>query len=134
MIVLPLLLLGPRLPPMPKEVASSICLPIYISHPLTHIFCNWQFVPLNLPHLFSPPPPASCLTITCLFFVSITLFLFCCLFICFVFQILHISEIIQYLVLSDLFHTSTIPSRSTAAFNQRSFSTKPPSILGVRLA
>ena len=24
--------------------------------PVTHLFCNWKFVPPNLPHLFLPSP------------------------------------------------------------------------------
>ena len=46
-------------------------------HPMTYLFCNWDFVSLNFPHLFHssplPLPPAT----TCLFSKSMTLFLFC---------------------------------------------------------
>ena len=45
--------------------------------PMTHLFCNWKFVPLNLLHLFPfLPLPYTLLATTCLFSVYISLFLF----------------------------------------------------------
>ena len=80
----------------------------YIPHtghfiPVTHLFCYWNFVPLTLPHFFFPPPTPSPLATTCLFSVSITLFIFCYVS-SFVSFIPHVSKIIHYLSLSDLFH------------------------------
>ena len=90
----------------------------YIPHtvhfiPVTHLLCSWKFVPLNRPHPFLSSPHPSLAT-TCLFSVSITLFLFCYVysFVLF-FWIPHISEIIQYLSFSVwLFSLSMITSRS----------------------
>ena len=68
--------------------------------PRTHLFCDWMFLPYNFPHLFSflflPLPLGNHL----FFSVSISVL---CLFICFVFQISHISEMIQYLSFSVWF-------------------------------
>ena len=71
-----------------------------------------EFVCL-IPLPFPPTPQtASPLTAISLFSVSLNLFLFC-LFVYFVHQILHISEIIGYLSFSDwLISLSTIFSRS----------------------
>ena len=45
---------------------------------ITHLFCNWKFVPLNLPHLFHPSCLLSSpLATICLLSVSMDLFLFC---------------------------------------------------------
>ena len=45
---------------------------------MTHLFCNWKFVTLHFPSIyFSLPPSPSHLATTCLFSVSVTLFLFC---------------------------------------------------------
>ena len=45
--------------------------------PITHVFCNWKLVPLNLPHLFHSFPHPSPQTLTFLFSLSMTLFLSC---------------------------------------------------------
>ena len=67
----------------------------FVSHtvhsiPVTYLFCNWTFVPLYFPHLFHSSPYPSLLwhlpvcslylTITDLLSVSMTLFLFCYIF------------------------------------------------------
>ena len=44
---------------------------------VTHLFCNWKFVLLNLLHLFHLSPTPSPLETTYLFSVSMSLFLFC---------------------------------------------------------
>ena len=51
--------------------------------PMIHVFCNWKFVPDNLPHLFlSPSPPLAnicfvlCLCIYTLIYASLCLFCF----------------------------------------------------------
>ena len=85
----------------------------YILHtvhftPMTHLFCNQKFVPFNLPQLFllSPTPTrllpsGNHLFVLCIYdCVSVLL----CLSICFIFQILHINDNIQYQSFSDLFH------------------------------
>ena len=64
--------------------------------PMTHLFCNWEFVPPNLPHLFlsSPyPPPLGNQLL-----VSLYVYLCFCLFKLFFF----LGSIC--LSLSDLFH------------------------------
>ena len=47
--------------------------------PVPHWFCIWKSVSVNLPHIFSSSciPLSSCLATTCLFSLSIALFLFC---------------------------------------------------------
>ena len=67
---------------------------------LTHLFCYWKSVSLNLPHLISLFPPSPVLW---LFSVSMTIFVELFVFTCFVFSISHKSEM-QYLCFSDLFH------------------------------
>ena len=69
--------------------------------PVIHLFCNWKFISLNFPHLFHlylfP------LTITSLFSVSVTQFLFCyvCSFVLFLrFQIYVKSYSIVFLCLT----------------------------------
>ena len=47
---------------------------LYISSSWLNFFCNWKFAPLNLPHISPHLPPMAA---TCLFSVSISLFLFC---------------------------------------------------------
>ena len=62
---------------------------------MAYLVYNWRFVPLNAVHLFRPLirlPLAT--TVSPLFSVSTSLFSFC--FLCFVCQILHISESIHY--------------------------------------
>ena len=82
--------------------------------PVTYLFYNWKFAPLNplhLLHLFPPawlPFPSKS---TSLFSVSANLFLFCS--ICLVFKIPNISEIIQYFFVVWLISLSVMPSRST---------------------
>ena len=50
---------------------------------MTHLFCNWKFVPLNLPYFFFPPSfPPSPLATTYSFSVSLTHFCFV-MFVCF---------------------------------------------------
>ena len=45
--------------------------------PVTHLFCNWNFAPLNPPPpYFTHPPLPSPLLTTCLFSVFMSLFLF----------------------------------------------------------
>ena len=80
--------------------------------PMIHLFCNWKFLPLNLPYLlFSFPPPLTLgnhLLVLCIS-DSVSLWLF----ICSVFQIAHISEIINYLSFSVwLISLRIIPHRS----------------------
>ena len=66
---------------------------------MTYLFCNWRFVPFIPPSPICPLPHPSLLGATHLFFVPVSLFLFC--YVCwFVLKILHISEIIQYLPFS----------------------------------
>ena len=84
----------------------------YILHTLcfisvTLLFCNWKFLPLNLPHLFLVSPH---LATTSLFSVSMTLFLFdyiCSL--CFLDSTYKWNHIV---LVFDLFHFSIIPSLS----------------------
>ena len=49
--------------------------------PVTHLFCNWTFVPLNLPHLFlsSPSPHLSgnYLVVLCIY-DSVFFFFYAC--------------------------------------------------------
>ena len=68
--------------------------------PMNHLFCNWMFIPLNLPHLFNlslhPHSSGNYLFVLCIYeFVSVVMFihLFC-------FLDSHISEIIWYLSFS----------------------------------
>ena len=78
-------------------------------HPLTHLFCNWKFVLLNLPHLFiSSPNP----TPFCLFSVSMSLFLFCyvCPLFCFLDSTYNWNSMV--FVFSWLISLSMIPSGS----------------------
>ena len=75
----------------------------YILHnvfvmPITHLFCIWKFVPLNLPHLFFSSSnfnplqqPSACSRDLQLIFVLLHLFT------CFNFQIPHIIKIVQNL-------------------------------------
>ena len=80
--------------------------------PVTHLFCNWKFVPLNLTHLLlsSPHPSSKHLFVLCIYN---SFFVLLCLFICSVFYIPHICEIIQYLSFSVwLISLSIISSRS----------------------
>ena len=72
---------------------------------MTHLFCNWELVPLKSPHLFLslshppslwPPPVCSLYLWLCFCFVTFVHF--------FSFWISPISEIIQYSSFSDLFH------------------------------
>ena len=55
---------------------------IYSSHtmhflPVTHLFCNWNFIPLSLSHMFfSSPHSPSPLATACLFSVYVILYLF----------------------------------------------------------
>jgi len=80
---------------------------------MNHLFCNWMFIPLNLPHLFHlslyPHSSGNCLFVLCIYeFVSVVMFihLFC-------FLDSHISEIIWYLSFSVWFISlSIILSRS----------------------
>ena len=44
---------------------------------MTHLFCSWEFVPINFSHLFHSSPYTLFLAITCLLSVSMNLFLFC---------------------------------------------------------
>jgi len=95
-------------------VLLTIVLVLYTVSSLACLFYYWKFVPFNSLHLFCQTlqplplwqPPASLLS------VSVSLFSFC--FVCFVFWIPHISEMIQYLSLSTVFDISlsTIPSGS----------------------
>ena len=66
---------------------------VYIS--VTHLFCNWKSVPLSLHHPFHSSPHLLLVT-TSLFSLWVCFFLLCW-FICFVFYISHVSEIIWYL-------------------------------------
>ena len=80
--------------------------------PMIHLFCNWKSLPLNLPYLlFSFPHPLTLgnhLLVLCIS-DSVSLWLF----ICSVFQIAHISEIINYLSFSVwLISLRIIPHRS----------------------
>ena len=87
-----------------KDVISN-----YISHsvhfiPVTHLFSNCKFVPLNICHLFhfSPHPFLLWQPLVCLYCIYDSVSVLC-LFICFVFCIPHKSEIIWYLSFSFLF-------------------------------
>ena len=51
--------------------------------PITYLFYDWEFVPLNPFHSFCPPPTTIALKTTNTFSASIVLL---CLFLCFVFQ------------------------------------------------
>ena len=57
--------------------------------PMTHSFCNWKFVTLTLPHLFLSFPSSGYLFVPCIYNYGSVL----CLFIYFVLEIPHISEI-----------------------------------------
>ena len=73
--------------------------------PMTHLFCNWEFVPPNLPHLFlsSPyPPPLGNQLL-----VSLYVYLCFCLVTLFFF----LGSIC--LSLSDLFHLAKYPLGSS---------------------
>ena len=81
-------------------------------HACDSLIFNWKFLSLNCPYLFLSfphhPPPNNHL-----FSASKTVSVWLCLFICFVFQILLISEIIQYMLLFVwLISFSEISSRS----------------------
>ena len=82
----------------------------YIPHtvyfiPMTHLFCNWKFVPLNLPHLFlSSPhlfplwkPPVCSLYIWLCFVMSLHLF-------CYLDSTIWVKSYGIFLSLSHLFH------------------------------
>ena len=81
--------------------------------PVTHLFCNGKFVPLNLPYLFLSSPQLTLLW-QHLFVLCIydSLSVQSCLFICFGFQVPYIGEIIEHVSPSDLFHLRLTPSRS----------------------
>ena len=82
---------------------------------MTHLFCSWEFVPINFSHLFHSSPYTPFLAITCLLSVSMNLFLFCYVssFDFFFFYIPCISKIIWYLCFSVWFISlNIIPSRS----------------------
>ena len=64
----------------------------------------WKFIPAETPHSFLPPQTPSPLAATSLFSIWVWFH-----FVCFVFSILHVSEIIWYLFLSDLFHLAWYP-------------------------
>ena len=80
--------------------------------PLTHLLCNWKFVPLNSsPVSFLPTPSSNHLFVLCIYnSVSAS-----CLFICFVFQIPSYSICLS---LSDLNSLSIIPSTSIHTVTQ----------------
>ena len=59
----------------------------------THLFYNWKFVPFG--YLYPTPPTGHHQSVLCI----------CELF----FKIPYVSEIIQYLYFSDLFHLAQIP-------------------------
>ena len=78
------------------------------------LFYSWKFVPLNPLHLFHPslhPLPSGNHQFLLCIYESISVLL--CLFICFVFEILHVNEIVWYLSFSVwLISLGVIPSRS----------------------
>ena len=82
-------------------MAIFLCAVLHIL--VANLFYTQQFVSLNsLPHL-APPSPLSPLITTNLFSISVSLFhFFLYLPVCFLFQVPHISDIIQYLSLSVL--------------------------------
>ena len=54
--------------------------------PMTHLLCNWKFVPLDLPHLFIFSfIPLSSGTHMLVLFIHQSVSVLLCLFICFVF-------------------------------------------------
>ena len=86
---------------------------IFISSSWVHLFCNWMFVPPNLSSHILLIPASFHLATTCVFSVSETDSVLFCLFIWFVFYILHISESIHYFsVFVWLISLNIIPSRS----------------------
>ena len=79
---------------------------------MTHLFCNWNFIPLNLPYLFFSSPNPIPLEITCLFSASITISVLLHLFICFVFLNSPYKWNHTVFVFVWLYSLSIMPSRS----------------------
>ena len=84
---------------------------------LWHLFCNWQLVPLNFPHLFFSSQFSSLQAAICLFSVSVTLFLF--LYVCSYFFFL-ISYVCYLSFSIQLTLSSTIIFRSNNTLLQTS--------------
>lgn len=89
-----------------QTAALAIAIMLYISS-LVFYFAKWKFAPFVLIPLLLPPYCPPLVTANLIYF-SMNI---CVFFLIFIFQIPHLSDIMQYLSFSKLISLSIMPSR-----------------------